>query len=180
LQKLEQKTLSHAIVVYACPAFWKRKELWMFIDGKLVENSNFVKPSNLQGHQRYTFVRGGKDGYACSEPIKVEGTDILTEISRMRERSMEFENNVQFLNRLARDIKMTIKELDETTREGFFAIERTFGYPQHELGASVMTIFTFNLFANTTWGIGYTVKESRPTNPSDRFTQIKGIEPTGI
>jgi len=162
LHKLEQKTSSHAIVVYVCPAFWKRKELWMFINGKLVENSNFVKPSKLHGHQRYTFVRGGKDGHACSEPIKVEGLDILSEISRMRERSIEFENNVQFLNRLAMDIKMTIKELDETTREGFFAIERTFEYSQHELGTSVMTILAFNLFANTTWGIGYTIKEVNP------------------
>ena len=156
LQRLEEKISSYAVVVYACLSFWKIEDLWKLVENRLiVENSNFVQPRRLQGHERYTFIHGGKDGYACSEPKDVEGLDILNEIRRLLEQPIQFENNVQFLNRLARDIKEVIEELDETTRRGFFAVQRDMEYPEHDLGRSIMTIFAFNLFANTTWGIGY-------------------------
>ena len=165
MQRLEEKISSYAVVVYACLSFWKIEDLWKLVENRLiVENSNFVQPRRLQGHERYTFTHGGKDGYACSEPKDVEGLDILKEIRRLLEQPIQFENNVQFLNRLARDIKKAIEELDETTRRGFFAVQRNMEYPEHDLGRSLMTIFAFNLFANTTWGI---CCENRKTSPVD-------------
>jgi hypothetical protein len=174
LNKLEEKTSSYAIVAYACPSFWKRRDLWGFVSrGKLIENSNFAQPHRLQGHRRYTFVRSGKHGYACSEPIKIEGIDILSEIRRTLEKSLRFKDNVQFLNTLARDIKTVIEELDDESREGFFAVQRGIEYPEHELGRSIMTILAFNLFANTSWGIGYEIKHESPKNHN-----INGLERT--
>ena len=155
LDKLEQKVSSSAIVVYACPSFWRFKDLWRFVSGKLIENSNFVQPHRLRGHERYTFIRGGKNGQAFSEPVKIEGTDILTEIDRMFERSIEFKNNVQFVNLLAREIQEVIQELDEETRENYYSIRRAVGSPEHEFGNSILSILIFTYFTNTTWGIGY-------------------------
>jgi len=159
LDKLEQKVSSNAIVVYACPSFWRFKDLWRFIHGKLIENSNFVQPHRLRGHERYTFIRGGKDGEAFSEPAKIEGINFLTEIDRMFESSIEFKNNVQFVNMLAREIKKVIQELDERTRESYFSIQRAVGLPEHELGSSVLSILIFTYFTNTTWGIGYQINK---------------------
>jgi len=171
LQNLEEKISSYAIVVYACLSFWKREDFWRLIEnGQIVENSNFVQPRRLRGHRRYTFIQSGKDGYACSEPRKIEGLDILKEIHRMLDQPDQFENNVQFLNNLAKDIKMVIEELDETTRKGFFAIRESMGYSDHELGRSVTTIFAFNLFANTTWGIAF----ENPQPPSHPIQEVDG------
>ena len=162
LYKLEQRVASTAIVTYACPSFWKRSDLWRFINGKLIENSNFVRPHRLHGHQRYTFVQGGKNGYAFSEGAKIEGTDILSEIDRMFEKPIDFENNVQFVNILAKEIRRVMEESESRTRWDWSTIERAIEYPRHELGSSVMTILIFNLFTNTLWGIGYKTEEKNP------------------
>jgi hypothetical protein len=137
LDKLEKKTSPHAIVVYACPSFWKLKDLWRFIRGHLVENSNFTKPSKLQGHKKYTFIQGGSEGYACSEPEPVERIDLLKEVGRMLKESIVFKDNIEFLKRLAIDIKTVINEIDEETRKGFFAIHENLGYPEQELGRAI-------------------------------------------
>lgn len=155
LYKLEEKISSHALVVYACPSFWKWNDLMIFAKGKLVENSNFAQPHKLQGHSKYTFIQSGKDGCAFSEPFRVEGMDLLRSIRRLYDKPNEFENNVEFLHGLARDIKMVVEELDEPTRQEFFMIQEISPIPEHELGKSVATILNFNLFASTTWGIAY-------------------------
>ena len=155
LDKLEQRVSSNGIVVYACPSFWKREDLWSFMLGKLIESSNFVQPHRLRGHKRYTFIQGGKNGQAFSDPEKIEGITLLTEIDKMFERSIEFENNIRFMNMLARGIRSAIQELEKKTRESYFALERAIGLPDHELGRNIMTTLIFTYFTNTTWGIGY-------------------------
>jgi hypothetical protein len=115
------------------------------------------------------------DGFAYSEPSKVEGIDILKEIHRMLDESTRFENNVQFLNGLAKDIMIVVKELDEKAK-GFFAIRENMGFPEHELGNSIATILTFNVFANTTWGIGYeTTTQGAVNDKFDPDGRIKGL-----
>jgi hypothetical protein len=154
LYKLERRASAYSIVTYACPCFGTYNELWRFTNGRLVENSNFVKAHELQGHQRYTFVQAGKVGYACSEPSKIERIDIMKEIRRLIDEATRFENNVQFLNGLAKDIRIVVEELGERA-EGFYTIQEDMVSPEHELGISIVTILAFNLFANTAWGIGY-------------------------
>ena len=164
LLNLEYKTIPHALVVYACPSFWERKDLWKFMNGKLIENSNFVRPNSLRGHEKYTFIRGGNYGFACSkQPEKIEEIFLLGDIGRMIEKQGPFQNNVHFLASLANDVSKVTEELDESSKEGFRAISKNIEYPEHKLGRSIMTILAFNLFANTTWGIGYEIREP-PTN----------------
>lgn len=141
LYRLELRVRSHAIVVYACPCFCERNSLWRFMNGSLTENSNFVKAHRLEGHQKYTFIHAGKDGYAFSEPSKTEGTEILKEIQRMIQESTKFEDNVQFLNGLARDIKMVVGDLGDKA-SGFFAIRDTMVSPDHELRNELATVWS--------------------------------------
>lgn len=156
LYKLERRVSAEAIVVYACPSFWRRVDLWSYIDGKLVENSNFVRPTDLQGHGRYTFVRGGRFGRAFSRPAEIPSLDILAKIDRMFEKDIRFENNTQFLRKLATTIRAVIKEeSDPETREDFFSVERAIGSPEHEFGGDLVSILTFSYIMATTWTIGY-------------------------
>lgn len=160
LDRLEQRVSSNAIVVYACPSFWRFRNLWKFINERvLIENSNFVQPHRLHGHERYSFIRGGKDGQAFSQPAKVEGVNILVEIDRMFTRPIKFENNVQFVNEIAKEIKKVIQESDERTKESYFVLQRAITLPEHELGRSLITILIFTYFTNTTWGIGYSINK---------------------
>jgi len=174
LYKLEHKASANALVVYACPAFWKRRDLWRYFNGKLVDNSNFVQPHAVHGHRGYTFVRGGKKGYACSEIAEVKGIDILSEIDRMLEKPAEFKSNVKFVHALARHIGATVSELNEHARTEFLEIEEAIGGTEQPLGRSILTVFAFNLFANTTWGIGYEIR-TQPTSILDSASRIKGF-----
>lgn len=173
LCRLEQNTSLNAIVVYACPVFWKLKELWQFIRGKLVENSNFVRPYTLESHQRYTFIRGGNVGKAFSEPEEIESVRILGEIDKMFERRIAFENNTQFITTLARQIKVVIEESEREVRDSYFSMAENVRFPEHELGISVMTIMIFNFITNISWGIGYDIREKIVTN--EREARIKAL-----
>jgi hypothetical protein len=174
LYKLEQKAAASALVVYACPAFCKRSDLWRYFKGKLVENSNFVQPHAVHGHRGYTFVRGGKKGYPCSEHVEVEGIDILKEIDKMLEKPSEFKSNVKFVHALAREIRATVDELNEPTLTEFREIEEAIGDTEQPLGRSVLTVFAFNLFANTTWGIIYEIK-TPVTSVDDSRSRMKAF-----
>jgi hypothetical protein len=175
LSKLEEKTSSHALVTYACPSFHKLKDLWKFLKGKLlISNSNFVQPHILQKHERYSFAQSGVGGYACSEPRRIGRMDLLSEIQSLMGKS-EFENNIQFVHRLAHDVKTVIEELDETEREGFFAVLKIMDHPDHMLGIDISTILAFNIFANTTWGIGYEARHRQPAEHYGPNGRVRGL-----
>ena len=157
LNRLEQKVSRNAIVVYGCPAFWRLAELWSFIKSHgLIDNSNFIKPHDLNGHQRYTFVSSGKNGEAFSEPEdEIEGLILLEEINRMFDREIEFRSNTDFLYSLSTKILRVIEESDKEVREGFILITEYIRAPQHELARSIINILTFTFITSLSWGIGY-------------------------
>jgi len=175
LHKLERRVSSEAIVVYACPSFWRRADLWRYMNGKLVENSNFVQPTSLQGHGRYTFLKGGNFGGAFSEPREIPSLNILADIDRVFEKDIRFESNTQFLRKLAMTVRAVIKEdSDPETREAFLSIERTIGFPEHEFGNDLVSILTFTYITVTTWAIGYEAREV-PHDNSSINGRIKGL-----
>lgn len=156
LHKLEQKVSSSAIVVYACAAFWQLKELWDLNRNRtLVENSSFVQPYNLSGHQRYTFIRDGNIGKAFSEPLDIESIDLVKEIDRMFEVGEHFENNTGFIYSLYRSIMEVVRDLDEDHRIGFVSLLEHIGIPPHELAGSLISILIFAFLTGTIWGIAY-------------------------
>ena len=74
LEKLETAADNNALVTYACAAFHTRGELWDHTTrSTLIQSSNFVRPTDLVGHDRYSFDAPGSKGLATSEPEIIEG-----------------------------------------------------------------------------------------------------------
>lgn len=156
LYRLEQKVYSNAIVVYGCPAFWRFTELWNFVSSrKLVDNSNFVQPHDLNGHQRYTFTSSGKTGKAFSERREVERLFLLEEVHRMFKRVIDFESNTDFIYSLSSRIVTIIEESSEELKEGYSLMMKYITTPQHELARAITGILVYTYLTNISWGIGY-------------------------
>ena len=73
LEKLETMAGNDALVTYACAAFHTSREMWDHTTrATLIQSSNFVRPSDLAGHDRYSFDVPGSAGLTTSEPEIVE------------------------------------------------------------------------------------------------------------
>ena len=78
LEKLEKISGNDALVTYACAAFHTQRELWDHVSrSTLIQSSNFVRPTDLHGHDRYSFDGPGSTGLATSEPKRVENQGFL-------------------------------------------------------------------------------------------------------
>ena len=161
LYRLEQKVSANAIVVYGCPTFWRFRELWSFSKShRLVENSNFVQPHDLKGHERYTFINSRKKGKAFSEPVDIERLVLLEEIyKRLSKERIEFRSNTDFIHSLSKKIMEVMEESDKEFREGFISmteyISAGANTPIHKLAKSVMRILIFTFMTDISWGVGY-------------------------
>jgi hypothetical protein len=176
LYTLEKRVSSEAIVVYACPSFWTKKELFKFMHGsKLVENSNFVQPSILQGHKRYAFVAAGNIGRPFSEPTETSSFNLLAEIDKRFQMNLAFDNNTQFLRKFAATVRATIKESGDRIQEDFLSVEKAIGLPEHEFGSAVVTVLTFAYFTATSWLIGYAISHAAVANNYEENGRIKAF-----
>ncbi|MDY5973341.1 hypothetical protein [Streptococcus hyovaginalis] len=65
LENLEISLTGYAAVRYAAPCFHLAKDLYNYsINQKCLENTGFVKPSNLLNHKYWTYTDPGTSGYA--------------------------------------------------------------------------------------------------------------------
>lgn len=70
----------NGLVAYACPAFYRRSDLWHHVDRRtLVANTHFAPASKLAGHSRYTYRNASTAGVAHSQPAQVPNLTFLTE-----------------------------------------------------------------------------------------------------
>lgn len=159
-ESLENRISKHAIVVYACPAFWKLADLLQYqFKEKLVENTNSAEPHRMHGHQRYAFVEAGKAGEAFSEPSRIPPTNILEMIDTLQEREIPFDTNSGFLNSLAQNI-LSIRE--QTQSEFWSLFDETYNslrVPENEFGRNMLRIGLFVFMTNVSWSIGYETRE---------------------
>jgi len=74
LTKIEQHLGQSALVLYSCPAFYTKDDLWVHIQNRtIIRNTNFTEPSKLKGHHAYTFDAPGANGRAFSEKKDIHG-----------------------------------------------------------------------------------------------------------
>jgi hypothetical protein len=67
-----------AIVLYAAPAIEDVNELVKIKKRNgIIDNSNFRRASELNGHHRNTYVKAGTYSIACSEPKRLDNLDFL-------------------------------------------------------------------------------------------------------
>jgi hypothetical protein len=111
LEKLEVKLGSDALVVYACPVFHKFDDLERHIsNGQIIENSTFVKASELTNHSKWVFDIAGTSGLACSEIKK--HTDIPFEkmVSNLKEKSQKTDIENSNINKLMKIVNEICRE----------------------------------------------------------------------
>ena len=57
LENLETYAQNRALILYACPAFFKKEELYEHIvNSSVIASTNYVKPTKLKDHKKYTFL----------------------------------------------------------------------------------------------------------------------------
>lgn len=75
LEVLENALAARAVVRYACPAYWTYAELQAHQHAHdVLANSAFVPPASLVGHQVWTYVAPGQNGWA-----NIRGKEVPTE-----------------------------------------------------------------------------------------------------
>lgn len=155
LSQLETNVSSRALVVYACPAFWQHGDLFNFSTScRVVENSNFVKPSVLDGHHKYTFVNAGILGRAFSDPKDIPKVNLLEEIGMLKELPAEKKNS-QFIKSLSAKMIQIVEKSDEPFMTNFNGAMKYFGTYGHELANSISKIRCFLFITNISWLIVY-------------------------
>lgn len=153
LFNLENNIASQGIVVYGCPAFWKFDELWRYAKShSLVENSNFVQPHNLNGHDCYTFINRGTLGKAFSESKEVKNYNLLESITSFFEKKTEATTNTQFIFLTAKKIERVVNEANEKFQSYYYQITENFEF-RNDLAISFAHILAFIYLTNVSWGI---------------------------
>jgi hypothetical protein len=162
LSRLEQRASSDALVVYACPAFHTWNEL-IAARGRIIDNSNFTEPHEMQGHSKNTFIAAGRDGFACSGPHRYKRLDILEKLKSLSKKEVQYEDNVEFIHAIAKHIRSLVKEVDEKRWSFLFDTVDEGRRPETKFARSVVTIANFTLYSNTTWGLVYTHSADKQT-----------------
>ena len=167
LSSLEDKLDDKALVIYACPAFYRIKELFEIgKNNNIIKNSNFVKSSCLNSHNVYSFVNGGNHGYGFSKPSEIPTVDIIKEIKRLKPYDVKLSNS-EFIKSLANTIEDIVTNLDYNILKFNwkeiinFILKRLEMLKNHErkkLDPSIknlIKIFAFLYLTNLSWLIVY-------------------------
>jgi hypothetical protein len=84
LEKVAKKLKARCLVTYASPAFDTFDDLYRHTEnGTVVENTNFVKVSRLEGHQSWNYNSSGTSGVANIEPEKVSDISFDKQINNL-------------------------------------------------------------------------------------------------
>lgn len=110
LSKIADVIGSKGVVVYACPAYYKRSDLWNSIKNqKVVETSNFCQVSRLNGHGVFTYQKAGSIGIAHSEPERIESYNLQERFSELSETESSESNKAHLLT-LGKQIDLVMLE----------------------------------------------------------------------
>ena len=82
LENFENSSSSNAVVTYACAVFYLMNDFCCHLKNEsLIQSSNFVRPSRLTGHDRYTFDTPGSCGQAFSQHEFIEDSALSERIA---------------------------------------------------------------------------------------------------
>lgn len=124
LNHIHTRFNSEVLVVYASPCTNDINEL-VRNRRNIIENSNFARAVDLQGHHRNTYIQSGTYSVACSEPEKIENINIIDAINKLettensqrqqdkRDFLIEFSLRMQSLVNENEYLSNSFKELNE-------------------------------------------------------------------
>lgn len=102
----QQKLLTHidkhfgnkVFIAYASPALHDVNDLVTAYDNRqIIDISNFRKASELNNHNRNTYIQAGKYSIACSEPEMIENFDLIETIKNLNSDIKANYNNREFI-----------------------------------------------------------------------------------
>jgi hypothetical protein len=154
LANLAKIAKDDALVVYSCPAFISREELWKHGFGSsLISNTNFALVEGLDDHEEYTFVSSGSSGYACSEPAEMPPFSLFQEMRARRSRGSARGTNREFLHVSAKYVLEAVVGADLT--QSFEALFRYMPRDLSPIARNVLTVHTFAAMTNSKWYLVY-------------------------
>lgn len=109
LAHIETSFGNSALVLYAAPAVEDVVELVRLKkSGSIIDNSNFRKASELNGHHRNSYTKAGTYSQACSEPKRIDNFDLIKLINSVD--APPREDNREFLIGFARTISTSLRQ----------------------------------------------------------------------
>lgn len=144
------------MVVYASPAFYKYCDLWNAIDRKtLVQNTNFVEVHALHKHSKYSYISGGNEGFAHSEPEPIRGTQFLKRLDELRKRDVGQQTNKERIIKWGEDVDSVAME-SKIMRENYSGILKAIGkIVELRLAVAFLRLEVFCFLSNTCCFFGY-------------------------
>lgn len=163
LQQLELQLDTAGVVTYSCAAFMKKTDLYDFQQSQqIIKQSNFVGPSHLVGHSRYTYTQPGHTGFANADPTPIRDETILSRLLSASERvEGSFSSKIKQAGRAVSNVME--EESPNGTGLYFDIVERleySFGIDieakdrrDETVLNSIAKIMAFNTVNSTSWAI---------------------------
>ncbi|MEQ2465128.1 hypothetical protein ACTQ5K_00670 [Niallia sp. Sow4_A1] len=163
LERLATKLGNKALIVYACPVFHSNNDLFRHIHNhSLVENSTFVRATNMKNHKRWVFDEPGTIGLACSEIERIKDEPFSVIIQNMLNETLQLDSIPEIaLKNLIHIESIIVKEFSDLRdrneiAEEFFRrdsllrdqFERAFNEPKLR---SYIRIISMTVLLNLNW-----------------------------
>lgn len=121
LEKLAAKIGIYAYIGYACPAFHKRTELFLYqTSSSLTTKSSFVAVSHLHDHDHWAYYQPGTIGQALSEPEYIEARAFQYEINDLVRvdflEKLVNDDNPDFVQNLSMLSEMIVESCQESSK----------------------------------------------------------------
>ena len=147
---LEREIGLKGLVVYASPAFHTKSQLWANMRRrKLVDKTNYVRPTTIEGHHRYSYISAGTVGLACSEETPTSDPEFRDMLSQAWE-----SNAPRAFSKLVDEAGGGIaRSMVETEDQGRSTFQTISNYLQGDSRAPIIgalaNIFAFNFVYGT-------------------------------
>ncbi len=144
---------NNVFIVYASPAIVNVNDLvTAYLNKQIISISNFRKASELNSHQRNTFIQAGRYSIACSEPERIENFDLIKTINSLNVDSNKTDNNnetfiVNFRKRL-----VTLMSENQYYSSSFSKLNEQYSkIEKNELFYSHLVLNNFRMLTATQW-----------------------------
>jgi hypothetical protein len=163
IYKEQQDLLAHletclgqkALVIYAAPAIYDTNDLIIIKKKRrIIENSNFKRPSELTGHHVNTYIKAGTYSQPCSEPERIQDLDLLALLERQDQGGHD--SNASFIKTFVNDVVSVVKQYEAYKSSYDLLMEDYEELGMHPLLFSAITMKVFKEITGVQWLINFT------------------------
>ncbi|EKL3976787.1 hypothetical protein PRH55_000114 [Morganella morganii] len=155
LSHIETTFGNDAVVLYAAPSVVDVDDLvTLKIANSIIDNTNFRRARELDGHHRNTYIKAGTYSQACSEPEKIENFNLIEMIEAMQPHQSV--DNAQLIINFSSQINTAMENVEgigylKTAFENRMNESRHYELQQFELFYSMLTMSVFREVTGCQW-----------------------------